>query len=283
MNKRINFGKNTPLSFRENLQFDQDCPYKIRCKDFANDDIAPLHYAAAMEIAICCGITGEFVIENEHIVIDHNTVVVIPPKTVHSVSIRQGPGQLYVLHISFEALRSFVDAEALLREGGIALADFPRVCPEFQKIHQLVQEMIRLDDHPLARTCRLLEVLELLSAQVPVNIQAANPVGTNKDLRRILRWTEENFTGDVELVQAAAAVGFSKNYFCAWFKSNTGTTYRRYLNNVRINNACRLLVQTGSISTACYESGFRDMSYFIQLFKKTQGCTPKVYLNNMKK
>ena len=58
-------------------------------------------------------------------------------------------------------------------------------------------------------------------------------------------------------------------------------TYNRYLNHVRISNACRLLAQTGSISTACYESGFQDMSYFIQLFKRTQGVTPKTYLRNL--
>ena len=79
MNRRINYGRNTPLTFRESLQFDRDCPYQLRCKDFVNDDIAPPHYAETMEIEVCCGITGEVVIENERIRVEGDTVVVVPP------------------------------------------------------------------------------------------------------------------------------------------------------------------------------------------------------------
>ena len=77
-------------------------------------------------------------------------------------------------------------------------------------------------------------------------------------------------------------VGFSRNYFCAWFRGHTQTTYLKYLNQVRINHACRILSHTGSIDQACTASGFRDMSYFIQTFRKMQGCTPRQYVRNCK-
>ncbi len=282
MNRRINFGKNPPNAFRESLRFDRECPYKIRCKDLVNEDIAPLHYADTMEIEVCCGIKGEMQIENTRVEIDGDAVLVVPPGAVHAVTIHTGPGRVYVLHISFEALRELVDVEALLALSGKSLVDMPYVCGEFAKVRALLLEMIERDEEPLARTRALLEILEVLCAQLrPGAPGEANPHGRSEELRRILRWTQEHFARPVLLEEAAAAVGFTRNYFCAWFKANTGMTYHRYLNHVRVSNACRLLAQTGSISEACYDSGFRDMSYFIQLFKKTQGCTPKAYLKRL--
>ena len=283
MYRRIQFGKNPPDSFRESLQFDRDCPYKIRCKDLVNDDVAPLHYADTLEIEICCGIKGEMVIENARVEIDGDAVVVVPPGAVHSVVIRRGPGRVYLLQISFEALRGFVDVEALLAQSGRSFAGMELVCPEFERMRALVLEMIERDGEPFARTRALLEIFEILVAQMrPAEGGEGAPVQSgSEELRRILRWTEENFTHPVGLGEAAAAVGFTKNYFCAWFKANTGLTYNRYLNNVRVSNACRLLAQSGSISSACYDSGFRDMSYFVQLFKRIRGCTPKAYLRNL--
>ena len=283
MNRRINYGRNTPLTFRESLQFDRDCPYQLRCKDFVNDDIAPPHYAETMEIEVCCGITGEVVIENERIRVEGDTVVVVPPGAVHAVTFRSGPGQVYVLHISFADLRPFVDVEAMLAREGRSLTDAARICPDFGEICQLVQELIARDGDPFARVRLLLEILEHIFARRQAETPAGHlpPAPDSDELRRILRWTEEHFTGEICLEDAARAVGFSKNYFCTWFKGRTGLTYMGYLSRVRISNACRLLAQTGSIASACYGSGFQDMSYFIQLFKRTQGVTPKTYLRNL--
>ncbi len=285
MSNRISFGKNTPLSFRENLQFDEYSPYKIRCKEFVNDDIAPLHYADAMEILICCRIIGEIVIENKRIAVDGNAVVLIPPGAVHSVTIHKGTGRAYVLHVSFTELRGVMDVPTLMKQSGLTLAGIDYVCPEFERVLVLINEMIERDDAPFARTRALLEIFEILSKQMRpcVTSDRLQTTRGREELRRILRWTEQNFINPVRLEQAAAAVGFTKNYFCSWFKTNTGITYNHYLNNVRISNACRVLTKTGSIADACYESGFRDMSYFIQLFKKTQGCTPKAYADRIMK
>lgn len=285
MSDRINFGKNTPLSFRENIRFSRECPYKIRYKDFANDDIAPLHYAETVEIGVCCGITGELVVGDERLELCKDIVYVIPPGTVHAASIRKGMGHVYVLHISLEALSDFINVEALLEQSGKTFSGMPYLCPAFDQIRQLILEMIQRDAEPFTCMRALMRILEILSEQMPSGEEAnqSQAESRNDELCHILRWTEKHFTDQIRLEQAAAVIGFTKNYFCTWFKSNTGLTYNQYLNHLRINNACRLLIKTESIASACYDSGFRDMSYFIQVFKKTQGCTPRVYILNSKK
>lgn len=282
MEQRIFFGKNTPLSFLEKLQFNPECPYTIRYKDFLNDDVAPLHYADTLELGICCEITGHAVIGNQHINIDGNCIYVIPPGCIHAITINQGPGHLYVMHISLEALRDVVNIVALLQQSHKSLASLPYLCPDFPKIRSLVMEMMRVDDQPFARTRLLLEIFEVLCTQTG---DEEHPLPKqhkihSEELYNIIRWTECHFAEEIQLEQAAEVVGFTKNYFCAWFKRNTKSTYMHYLNHVRINNACRMLLKTGSLESACSSSGFKDMSYFVQKFKRIQGCTPKQYIQN---
>lgn len=282
MEQRIFFGKNTPVTFLENLHFSADCPYRIRKKDFQNDDITPLHYADTLEIGLCCGICGEVLIGSERLAIDGHSVYVVPPGVIHSTTFSRGTGCIYVIQVSLEVLRDLIDIEVLFRQSHKSLYAIPQICGEFDAIYALVQEMIRRDDEPIARTRLLLEVFELLERQTALEetVQSEPLPGSNAQLYQILQWTQKHFTEPVQLEQAASVVGFSRNYFCTWFRRNTQSTYLKYLNQVRINHACRILIYSASIEQACYDSGFRDMSYFVQTFRKTQGCTPKQYVHN---
>ena len=282
MSLRIQYGKNTPMSFQESIRFSRECPYKIRYKDFANDDITPLHYADTLEIAVCCDTTGEIMVGSQAIPIRGNMVYVVTPGTVHATKIKKGAGHIFVLQVSLSELSAFLNVEAILQQCGKTLTTASCLFLDFSRVHQLVQEMIRCDSLPFIRLRGFLEVFELLSHQLPDRERenCSIPCHPNSNLHHILRWTETHFTERLSLERAAAQVGFTKTYFCTWFKSNTGVTYNHYLNNVRINHACRVLAQKSSISSACYSSGFQDISYFTQIFRKTQGCTPKEYLRN---
>lgn len=282
MDQRICFGKNTPATFLENLHFNRECPYRIRQKDFQNDDIAPLHYADTLEIGVCCGIRGEVIIENEQLTIDGEAVYAVPPRAVHATSFHQGSGRIYVLQVSLDALKEMINFELLFSQCGKTLSAIPHICKDFDGIYGLTQELIRLDREPIGRIRALLALFALLEQQTPRNsgVTTAALPAQNAQLYQILRWTQLHFAEEIQLEQAASVVGFSRNYFCAWFRSHTKTTYLKYLNQVRINHACRILSHAGSIDQACTDSGFRDMSYFIQTFRKMQGCTPKQYVRN---
>lgn len=281
MEQRISYGKNTPVSFRENLYFDALCPYRIRVKDFQNDDIAPLHYADTLELGLCCGIRGEVLIGGERLRVDGNAVYAATPGAVHATSFERGPGRIYVLHVSPAALKELVDLELLFRQEQKSIDQIPASCEGFEELYALVQQLILTDADPLLRTALLLQIFAVLKRQTPQGLSTgAQPRADSRELHSIIQWTESHFAEPIKLEQAAAVVGFTRNYFCSWFKANTHSTYIQYLNQVRINHACRVLVQSSSISRACDESGFRDMSYFIQIFRKTQGCTPKQYIRN---
>lgn len=74
----------------------------------------------------------------------------------------------------------------------------------------------------------------------------------------------------------AAQVGFSREYFCRFFKQHMGITFLRYLNEVRISHAGRLLLNTDlSISDVMLKSGFTNQTIFNRLFKEIYGMTPR--------
>ena len=68
------------------------------------------------------------------------------------------------------------------------------------------------------------------------------------------------------------------------FKKESGLTLKAYCNNLKIEDAARLLYQTKiSITEIAFMVGFNNFSYFINIFKKIMGMTPLEYRNSMRK
>ena len=72
----------------------------------------------------------------------------------------------------------------------------------------------------------------------------------------------------------ADLVYLTESNFCKFFKKATGKTYSDYLNELRINEACRLLVQSDkSIIQISFDCGFETLSYFNRVFLNKKGVT----------
>lgn len=280
LSSRIRYGASPPLDFHEELDFSLECPYIIRCKKFAYNDIAPLHCGNSIEILVCRGAWGVVTVNNVHHRFSGDCVICIPPNTVHTVSIEKGPGAAYVLHISPSFLSQYIVLDQFFGAANANLADFPLFCPDYDAVYHDLQALIAHDGDLFARMSDLLRLLGRLNRYAPpASASSSRPKGSSL-LQDLITWTEINHAQNVTLEKAAACVGFSKSHFCSWFKRLTDTTYINYLTDVRISAACRLLLRSHSVATACYDSGFSSMSYFIQVFKKRCGCTPSQYIQN---
>lgn len=72
----------------------------------------------------------------------------------------------------------------------------------------------------------------------------------------------------------------SKSHISHLFKKENGMTIRAYCNNLKLEDACKLLETTNlSVTEAGLDAGFNDTSYFIRLFKEKYGITPYQYKN----
>lgn len=109
----------------------------------------------------------------------------------------------------------------------------------------------------------------------------------NEDIFRfnnIYQFLLENFSEEITLNDAASVCNMSSNSFCRYFKSKTQKTFTRFLNEIRIGQACKLLQQGDKpILAICYECGYNSPVNFFKFFKQLTGQTPGEYRNNIKK
>jgi len=89
----------------------------------------------------------------------------------------------------------------------------------------------------------------------------------------------KNYQENVSLAEAARLVSMTKTSFCKFLKKHAKKTFSEMVNDIRINHACDLIIQTDkNITTITYESGFNDISYFSRTFKKWMHVTPKSFI-----
>ena len=78
--------------------------------------------------------------------------------------------------------------------------------------------------------------------------------------------------------QAAAELGMSESRFSRFFRRATGNTFTDFVNRVRINRACHLLMETDRLVThICYEVGFNNVANFNRRFLEIKGMTPSEF------
>lgn len=76
----------------------------------------------------------------------------------------------------------------------------------------------------------------------------------------------------------AAELGMSESRFSRFFRRATGNTFTDFVNRVRINRACQLLMETDKLIThICYEVGFNNVANFNRRFLEIKGMTPSEF------
>ncbi len=104
------------------------------------------------------------------------------------------------------------------------------------------------------------------------------PTKNNEIIKKAIRYISKNFTSNLTLDDVAEHVHLNPAYFSTLFKQSTGSSFKEYLNMVRIEESKRLLSNTeNSIIDISMAVGFMDQSYFSKVFKKYTGLTPKQY------
>ncbi len=94
----------------------------------------------------------------------------------------------------------------------------------------------------------------------------------------------KNFNQDISLDKAAEIANMNPSAFSRYFKRVNKKTFSKYVTEIRIGYACKLLLENKfNISTICYESGFNNISNFNRQFKLVMDCTPSEYLEKRKK
>ena len=94
-------------------------------------------------------------------------------------------------------------------------------------------------------------------------------------LQKVFDYLDRNFSRDLSARLMAQECGMSYSHFCRKFQALTRQTFSHYLNQVRINEAQKLLVTSDlSVTEVATHCGFSTSSYFIHQFKLRKNGTP---------
>ena len=154
----------------------------------------------------------------------------------------------------------------------------------FEPDEELVSKIIALTEtNGVDKILKLISVLDDLSKKQPILIASNsfhNVVSKKNEMRinKVCLYIQNNFYTKISLKEVADLIFLTESNFCKFFKKATGKTYSDYLNELRINEACRLLVQTEkSINQISFECGFETLSYFNRVFLNKKGVTPSLF------
>lgn len=145
----------------------------------------------------------------------------------------------------------------------------------------LLQLLSCSDTKKIILFLEILHVLSISNDLQSINKKKLPVLQAEKEPERmndIVQYLLANFQNPVTLKEIASIANLTPNAFCRYFKLRANKTYSSFLIEVRINHACKMLVETSRpVSGICYESGFNNFSNFNRYFKQLVGITPNQY------
>jgi AraC-like DNA-binding protein len=105
----------------------------------------------------------------------------------------------------------------------------------------------------------------------------------NRRIGLLHNYLMNHYREEIDLKKLAELVNMAEGSLCRFFKMNVGTSIFEYLNRIKVDFACKLLMdpETG-IFDVCLDSGFNNLSHFNRQFRKNTGVTPSEYRKRFK-
>jgi AraC-like DNA-binding protein len=154
-----------------------------------------------------------------------------------------------------------------------------------KKVQEQVTVKLRnlLQIQPFERLIELLNILHFLASSTQYQLLNAADIRYNfslKDqerLRKVYIFVEENFSKDIEIQDVADICNLTVPAFCNYFKKNLNQTFTDFVNEYRINQACKMLLAGQEIVDICFRSGFNNISYFGRVFRQIKSSSPSEF------
>ncbi|MFT7036712.1 MAG: AraC-like DNA-binding protein [Cyclobacteriaceae bacterium] len=174
---------------------------------------------------------------------------------------------------------------------------------EFYKVNKLVENSVRgmefygetrnrinkllpkiAEEKGFKRIIKLLEIIDLLSNSQDYNL-LSSPGYTNvskgddvEKMRGVYDYVMTNFKSKIALEEIADMLNMTTTSFCRYFKPRANKTFSRFVNEIRIGHARKLLLEDNfNISQISYECGFLTLSNFNRQFKTIAKMSPHEY------
>jgi YesN/AraC family two-component response regulator len=154
---------------------------------------------------------------------------------------------------------------------------------------QLNDEIIGIVDFsPAEQSIKLLHILLRLSQTSDKEVLSSTDMrqyttDNSQRIDSVIKYISDNYTNEIYLNDVADIACMTTNSFCRFFKKMTNKSFTQFLNEVRIRNAARLLVQGDlPVYEVCDSVGYKSITNFNMQFKQIMGIPPKDYRQKIK-
>ena len=139
-------------------------------------------------------------------------------------------------------------------------------------------------ESPRYQHARQAGLVNCLMAELLSTVEMHPYIGfTDKTIKTILAFCEENYNQDISLQQMADALHMNKTYVSRIFNQKIQQNFKTYITTLRITKACELLQDTeNSISDVSEEVGFGSFRTFNRAFSAMMGMSPSEYRKSLK-
>lgn len=244
-----------------------------------------LHVHNAYEIYYLHDGVRTYIIDNKVYEVKKGNVALIRPNVFHKT---RGDRYMRILiNFSHAFLREFFTESAInqmlacFSQPVIVLTD-----EEQKEVSNLCERMGRafkpgqFDERPLL----LANLLTLLTKACVESVHDSEPLDTsNQLLSEILDYIGNNYKNIESLSEISGKFFITKFHLCRIFKDATSMSVFRYINTLKVQQACTMLSETNrSVTDISAECGFNSQVYFCKIFGEYMGMTPSAYRKKYK-
>lgn len=155
---------------------------------------------------------------------------------------------------------------------------------EKQQIVTLMEELA--SRRSLNEVSSLINILSLIAAAgelkklCSIGYQTINVVNGDRRINTVCEYLFTHYRRRISLSEIASVANVSPYSFGRFFKSRTRRTYSLFLAEIRVAQACKLMISDdfdNNLKRLASDSGFQSYDMFFKCFKAITGMTPSAY------
>lgn len=134
----------------------------------------------------------------------------------------------------------------------------------------------------LERKYYLYEIITFLAEQFDMWMHSVGYSSGENVMDEVLYYIHHNYQENLKLETIAPLFGYNSSYLGKMFNKRVGTNFTSYVDQVRINEAKKLLEQDQfKVYEVAKHVGYSNVDYFHKKFKKYVGTSPAEYRKNL--
>lgn len=138
-----------------------------------------------------------------------------------------------------------------------------------------------LDESPFNKLIKFIQLLEELSVNNEFETLTSDGfipslnLKANKRIDKVYDFVQDNYDKKIKLNEVSSLVSMGDEAFCRFFKKSLSKSFFTFVNEYRINLACKMLIETNKqVSQIAYDCGYESLPFFYRQFQKFMNCSP---------